>query len=130
MFGAGAVNRLLDMALVAFVLLGLMFLAAAPSPVHADEPQCRYNLTDTRVTLMTAEVPHAVLAWNDRDHFVAMLESALGFNFPAVSNVLIARLPQGVFYGLEIGGCLTAPALLVALPPQQLSGATPAGVFA
>lgn len=97
---------------------------------HAQEPACQFNLLDAKLGLMASETPHVLLVWNDRDHFVAMLESAFGFNFPEVTNVLIAQLQGGVYYGLEIGGCLTPPALLGPLPAMRQSGATPAGVFA
>ena len=97
---------------------------------YAQEVACQFNLTDARLGLMAAEVPHVVLPWNQRDHFVAMLESATGFNFPEITNVLIAQLQGGVFYGLEIRGCLTAPTMLSSPKDGRRSGATPVGVFA
>ena len=112
------------------ICLGLMLTWHFSGPVTAAEPACQFNLTDARLGLMAAETPHVVLPWNQRDHFVAMLESATGFNFPEITNVLIAQLQGGVFYGLEMGGCLTAPALLATTERVRQSGATPAGVFA
>lgn len=96
----------------------------------AQEVACQFNLTDAKLGLMASETPHAVLPWNERDHFVAMLESATGFNFPEITNVLVAQLQGGVFYGLEIGGCLTPPAPLFLMPQAKRSGATAVGVFA
>ena len=96
----------------------------------AQEVACQFNLTDAKLGLLVAETPHVVLPWNERDHFVAMLESATGFNFPEITNVLVAQLQGGVFYGLEIRGCLTPPTLLSVLPTVRQSGATAVGVFA
>lgn len=104
--------------------------AMAAPPIRAAEPTCQFNLTDARLGLMASETPHAVLPWNERNHFVAMLESATGFNFPEITNVLLAQLQGGVFYGLEIGGCLTPPAPLFLMPQAKRSGATAVGVFA
>lgn len=113
-----------------FAVLLIIALAGMPTPISAAEPACQFNLTDAKLGLMASETPHVLLVWNDRDHFVAMLESAFGINLPEITNVLIAQLQGGVYYGLEIRGCLTAPALLSAMPTVRQSGATPVGVFA
>lgn len=80
--------------LLAFIGLGLILQVLIP-PASAQETACQYNLTDARLGLMAAEVPHVILPWNDRDHFVAMLESAFGINLPAITNVLIAQIQGG-----------------------------------
>lgn len=108
--------------LLAFIGVGLILQVLIP-PASAQEVACQFNLTDAKLGLLAAETPHAVLPWNERDHFVAMLESATGFNFPEITNVLLAQLQGGVFYGLEIGGCLTPPAPLFLMPQAKRSGA-------
>lgn len=107
----------------------LIWATAAP-PVKAQEQQCRFTLADTVVGLMAQNVRHGLLTPNGRDHFIAGLESSLGIQFPDVTNVLVAELEAGIFYGLEIGGCLMPPQPLFLRTPPRRSGATPAGVFA
>jgi hypothetical protein len=115
--------------LLAVIGLGLILQAFVP-PVSAQEPACRYTLAATIQALTAQNVRHGLLDTNARDHFMASLESGFGIQFPAVTGILVADLPQGIFYGLEIGGCLTPPTPLLIRSVPRLSGATPAGVYA
>lgn len=115
--------------LLVFIGLGLILQAFVP-PVAAAEPKCRYVLSDTIPALTAQQVRYGLLDANSRDHFMASLESGFGLQFPAVTGILVADLPQGIFYGLEIGGCLTPPTPLLIRTAPRLSGATPAGVYA
>lgn len=115
--------------LVAAILIASLSVFLA-GPVVAQDT-CQFNMTDTIASLSEQGVPHVIIAEADAvQKFVdEVAEPIVGAEVEGATAVLLANLPQGIAFGLEVDGCLLPPVIIPGLTalPAKLSGKMPDG---
>lgn len=123
-------SKAVVLAFVATLAAIMLAVFGWPTHVNAAPSKCKYDLVPTMMALGQKQVALHLLPEREREQFVHLVETQIGFRFPRVTNVLIVAYGGFLQYGIESGGCLSGPVIFARLPSEKRSGLTPMGVFA